>query len=185
MTHPDGDLGGLRSCGRWPPNNWRCLHDLAELLGVAEHAHPVAPEIAIQIVTLLHLPAQQLPGTCTVAVRFPLPPSPAGNALISARCSRQLVPRHQHEALFMTPGIAPEDRHPCEDKAIDGVVHLLKRASTGTGRAVGFTQSGRVRNSRLLHLASCVPCHCPGIFAREEVRIYADVSNTQRAPPWQ
>lgn len=132
-------VGGLLSIGD-VFTTW-----LEPSLGVAEHAHPVAPEIAIQIVTLLLVLAGA--GIAWVMYgRREVPTAiPAGNAL--TRAARvDLYQDTVNEALFMTPGIALVKTATLGDnKAIDGVVHLVEAASTGTGRAVGFTQSGRVR----------------------------------------
>ena len=132
-------VGGLLSIGD-VFTTW-----LEPSLGVAEHAHPVAPEIAIQVVTLLLVLAGA--GIAWVMYgRREVPTAiPAGNAL--TRAARvDLYQDTVNEALFMTPGIALVKTATLGDnKAIDGVVHLVEAASTGTGRAVGFTQSGRVR----------------------------------------
>lgn len=132
-------VGGLLSIGD-VFTTW-----LEPSLGVAEHAHPVAPEIAIQIVTLLLVLAGA--GIAWVMYgRREVPTAiPAGNAL--TRAARvDLYQDTVNEVLFMTPGIALVKTATLgDDKAIDGVVHLVEAASTGTGRAVGFTQSGRVR----------------------------------------
>ena len=132
-------VGGLLSIGD-VFTTW-----LEPSLGVAEHAHPVAPEIAIQIVTLLLVLAGAGIAWVMYARREVPTAIPAGNAL--TRAARvDLYQDTVNEALFMTPGIALVKTATLGDnKAIDGVVHLVEAASTGTGRAVGFTQSGRVR----------------------------------------
>ena len=132
-------VGGLLSIGD-VFTTW-----LEPSLGVAEHAHPVAPEIAIQIVTLLLVLAGAAIAWNMYGRREVPTAIPAGNAL--TRAARvDLYQDTVNEALFMTPGIALVKTATLgDDKAIDGVVHLVEAASTGTGRAVGFTQSGRVR----------------------------------------
>lgn len=132
-------VGGLLSIGD-VFTTW-----LEPSLGVAEHAHPVAPEIAIQIVTLLLVLAGAAIAWGMYGRREVPTAIPAGNAL--TRAARvDLYQDTVNEALFMTPGIALVKTATLGDnKAIDGVVHLVEAASTGTGRAVGFTQSGRVR----------------------------------------
>lgn len=132
-------VGGLLSIGD-VFTTW-----LEPSLGVAEHAHPVAPEIAIQVVTLLLVLAGAAIAWVMYGRREVPTAIPAGNAL--TRAARvDLYQDTVNEALFMTPGIALVKTATLGDnKAIDGVVHLVEAASTGTGRAVGFTQSGRVR----------------------------------------
>ena len=132
-------VGGLLSIGD-VFTTW-----LEPSLGVAEHAHPVAPEIAIQVVTLLLVLAGAGIAWAMYGRREVPTAIPAGNAL--TRAARvDLYQDTVNEALFMTPGIALVKTATLgDDKAIDGVVHLVEAASTGTGRAVGFTQSGRVR----------------------------------------
>ena len=89
---------------------------------------------------------------------------PAGNAL--TRAARvDLYQDTVNEALFMTPGIALVKTATLGDnKAIDGVVHLVEAASTGTGRAVGFTQSGRVR-SYASYILGGVVCALAAVLA--------------------
>ena len=132
-------VGGLLSIGD-VFTTW-----LEPSLGVAEHAHPVAPEIAIQVVTLLLVLAGAAIAWVMYGRREVPTAIPAGNALTCA-ARVDLYQDTVNEALFMTPGIALVKTATLGDnKAIDGVVHLVEAASTGTGRAVGFTQSGRVR----------------------------------------
>ena len=132
-------IGGVLSIGN-AFTTW-----LQPSLGEVEHAHPVAPEIAIQVVTLLLVLAGAGLAWMMYGRREVPTAIPAGNAL--TRAARQdLYQDSVNEALFMTPGIALVKAATLgDDKAIDGIVHVVEKASTGAGRAVGATQSGRVR----------------------------------------
>ena len=132
-------IGGVLSIGN-AFTTW-----LQPSLGEVEHAHPVAPEIVIQVVTLLLVLAGAGLAWMMYGGREVLTAIPAGNAL--TRAARQdLYQDSVNEALFMTPGIALVKAATLgDDKAIDGIVHVVEKASTGAGRAVGATQSGRVR----------------------------------------
>ena len=132
-------IGGVLSIGN-AFTTW-----LQPSLGEVEHAHPVAPEIAIQVVTLLLVLAGAGLAWMMYGRREVPTAIPAGNAL--TRAARQdLYQDSVNEALFMTPGIALVKAATLgDDKAIDGIVHVVEKASTGAGRTVGATQSGRVR----------------------------------------
>ena len=132
-------IGGVLSIGN-AFTTW-----LQPSLGEVEHAHPVAPEIAIQVVTLLLVLAGAGLAWMMYGHREVPTAIPAGNAL--TRAARQdLYQDSVNEALFMTPGIALVKAATLgDDKAIDGIVHVVEKASAGAGRAVGATQSGRVR----------------------------------------
>ena len=132
-------IGGVLSIGN-AFTTW-----LQPSLGEVEHAHPVAPEIAILVVTLLLVLAGAGLAWMMYGRREVPTAIPAGNAL--TRAARQdLYQDSVNEALFMTPGIALVKAATLgDDKAIDGIVHVVEKASTGAGRAVGATQSGRVR----------------------------------------
>ena len=142
-------VGGLLSIGD-VFTTW-----LEPSVGVAEHAVTLLLVLAGAAIAWVMYGRREVPTAI-----------PAGNAL--TRAARvDLYQDTVNEALFMTPGIALVKTATLGDnKAIDGVVHLVEAASTGTGRAVGFTQSGRAY-LRLLHSwrGRVCPCRCPGIFA--------------------
>lgn len=133
-------IGGLLSIGN-AFTTW-----LEPSLGAVEHAHPVAPEIAIQVGTLLLVLVGAGLAWMIFARREVPTAVPAGNALTRA-AREDLYQDRVNEAVFMTPGIALVKAATLGDnKAIDGVVRLVEKASAGAGRAVSFTQSGRVRS---------------------------------------
>ena len=132
-------IGGLLSVGN-VFTTW-----LEPAIGHTEHAHPVAPEIAIQVGTLAVVIlgaalAWRMYGAAEVPTAVP-----AGRALTRA-ARNDLYQDAVNETLFMAPGVALMKGATHGDRlVVDGVVSGIASASAGMGRILGATQNGRVR----------------------------------------
>ncbi|QPK81588.1 NADH-quinone oxidoreductase subunit L [Schaalia sp. ZJ405] len=133
-------IGGLMSIGNFF-TNW-----LAPAIGGVEHAEPVLPVVAIQVLTLILVLAGaflawRMYGKADVPVGVP-----AGNALTEA-ARHDLYQDDINGVLFVAPtkalvrGAAAGDR-----VVVDGVVRGVSAGSLGLGRLIGATQTGFVRS---------------------------------------
>ncbi|MDO5719206.1 MAG: NADH-quinone oxidoreductase subunit L [Actinomycetaceae bacterium] len=118
---------------------------LEPVTGHAEHANPVMPIIAIQVLTL----AVVIVGAVWAWMKYgrdDVPTAvPAANGFVHA-ARNDLYQDALNENLFMVPGIALMKGVTATDThVVDGTVHGLARLSGGLGKLISRTQTGYVR----------------------------------------
>lgn len=132
-------IGGLMSIGSFF-TNW-----LAPAIGGVEHAEPVLPVVAIQVLTLVLVAvgaflAWRMYGAAEVPTAVP-----AGNALTEA-ARRDLYQDEINGTLFVAPAAALAKGATGGDRTlIDGIVKGVALGSAGLGALVAKTQTGYVR----------------------------------------
>lgn len=118
---------------------------LVPSIGHTEHAEPVLPVIAIQVLTIACVLVGAVLAYVMYAKREVPAAVPAGNALVEA-ARNDLWQDRINEGLYMAPGVALMKGVTAGDRnVIDGAVRGVSWLTTKAGEVVAKTQTGNAR----------------------------------------